>query len=131
MSEWLPELFAFYKVPTFFGCIFVVVFAAATRATSSRTILAAITTLAIVAMFAFARSLSPATIFLGQVPRLQEWVGTVGLAAAAAVLFFRTRKERPSRSTFLADCVFGIATFLLVIVVPMALFLLMVAMNPD
>jgi hypothetical protein len=55
----------------------------------------------------------------------------VGLAAAAAVLFFRTRKERPSSSTLLADCALGIAAFLLVVLVPVALFLLMVSMNPD
>jgi len=131
MSEWLPELLAFYKGPVIIGCIFVIAFAAAARATSTRAILAAITFVAIIAMFALARSLSAPTIFLGQVPRLQESVGAVGILAAAGVLFFRTRKGRASSSTLLSDCALGIATFLFVVLFPVAAFLLMASMNPD
>jgi hypothetical protein len=131
MSEWLPELFAFYAVPVVVGCSFVVAAAAATRANGRRSSIAAIAAIAILVMFTVVRPLSPPTVYLGQIPRLQEWVGTVGIAAAGAVLFMRTRAGSHQRSSLWADSALGIATFFFVSVAPVAALLLMASMNPD
>ena len=130
MSEWLPELFAFYRVPVAIGCIYVIAAAAVARTSRSRTILGLLTGIAIFAMFTIARAMSGPTILLGNIPGLQEWVGSFGIAAAGAALLYRSR-QRAEPSSIAVDCAVGIAIFLLVVLLPVGVLLMLMSMNPD
>jgi hypothetical protein len=128
MRDWVPELTAFYAGPFIVACVYAVV-TAALRAPRNRLLFALSTAAALLVMWTVVPSLSPKMVFLGMIPGLQSAMGTAGLAAAALVLFLRSRKV--DHGSWLLDAALAVAAFLAIAGVPVLLFLLLMSMNPD